>query len=159
MFLLKIGLVWPVDQQINFATPYVVYLFVSVTMISRTLFIPINVWNMSMGVEPWSGAMSTSASKLHSFFVIGFYLSSNFHSSVALFFFLFCFCLAELCPFPDLCCSYWIDLFLFPRYVEWRRYWFELLWVTEVDDWLEVRSVAGAEFGLSRPKVLVPSSF
>ena len=63
-------------------------LFVSVT-ISRSSFIPTTVWNMSKGVEPWSRSISTSTSKVNSFFVIGFSLSSHFHSSIVLFFFFF----------------------------------------------------------------------
>ena len=58
-------------------------------MISRCSFIPVTVWNISKGIEPWYKSTSISASKLHSFFVIGFSLSSHFHSSVVLVFFFF----------------------------------------------------------------------
>ena len=65
------------------------YLFVFVTKISIGSFIPVTIWNISKGVEPWSRLMSSSASKVHFFFVIGFSLSSHFHSLVALIFFFF----------------------------------------------------------------------
>ena len=71
----------------------IAYMFVFVTMISRSLFIPVTVWNMPKGVEPWSRSTNISASKLHSFFVIGFSLSSHFHSSVLFFFLCFVFVL------------------------------------------------------------------
>ena len=65
------------------------YLFASVTMISRSSFIPVTVWNMSKIVEPWSRSTSTSVAIIHSFFAIGFFLSSHFYSLVVLFFFFF----------------------------------------------------------------------
>ena len=96
------------------------YLFVSVTMIFRSSFIPVTVWNMSKGVMQWSRSTITSASKVHSFFIIGFSLSSHFHSSVVLVFFFFV--LSSPCgtlPFSGLCCSrrmeYWPFPFLFQR--------------------------------------------
>ena len=44
---------------------------------------------MSKGVEPWSRSTRTYTSKVYSIFVIGFSLSSHFHSSVVLVFFFF----------------------------------------------------------------------
>ena len=44
---------------------------------------------MSKGVEPWLRSTSTYASKVDSFFVISFSLSSQFHSLVALAFLFF----------------------------------------------------------------------
>ena len=62
------------------------YLFVYFTMISRISFISVTFWNILKGVEPWSRSTSTSASVVHSFFVVGFSLFCYFHSSIVLFF-------------------------------------------------------------------------
>ena len=67
----------------------VAYIFVSVTMISRSSLIHVTVWNMSKDVELWPRSMSTSASLVHSFLVIGFSLSSHFHSLTVFVFFFF----------------------------------------------------------------------
>ena len=99
MLLLEIGSIWPVDQQITFASPYVAYLFLSVTMVSGTLFILVTVWNMSTGVEPWSGVMSTSSSKPHFLFRhrLLFILQFPFVCRIA--FFLLCFLSCQTLPF------------------------------------------------------------
>ena len=50
-------------------------------MTFRSSFIPATVWNMSKGVDTLSRLTSTSNSKVHFFFAIGFCLSYRFHSS------------------------------------------------------------------------------
>ena len=99
MFLIEIGSTWPVNQQITFASAYVTYLFVSVTMVSGTLFIPVTVWNMSTGVEPWSGVMSTSSFKPHFLFRhrLLFILQFPFVCRIA--FLLLCFLSCRTLPF------------------------------------------------------------
>ena len=136
----------------------VAYLFVSVTMISRSSFIPVTVWNMPKGVKPWSRSTSTSASKVLSFFVIGFSLSLYFHSLVVLFFSsLFCLCLVGHCPFSSLYYSrqteHWpVVFFLFVSSLIIELYFRFLVflgrvtvggWV-DLDDWSEVCLVTTA---------------
>ena len=113
-----------------------VYLFVSVTIISRSSFIPVTVWNMSKIVEPWSRSTSISVAKIHSFFAIGFSLSSHFYSSVVLFFSsLFCLCLVGHCPFSVLCCSRRIEHWPFSFFNKQVTDLQKVEWQQQVTDW------------------------
>ena len=79
-------------------------------MISRSSFILVIIWNISKATKPGSRSTSTSVSKVHFFSAIGFSLSSHFHSSIALFFFLlFLFVLQDTALFSGLCCSCWME--------------------------------------------------
>ena len=115
---------------------------------------------MSKGVELGSRSKSTSASKVHSFFAIGFSLSSRFHSWIVLDFFLLFFCLrlAGHYPFSGLCCSrrkehwsfsfslcLWLSSLVFSEEKggEDLDDWPEVRWVAAADDWLAVHWLAG----------------
>ena len=66
-------------------------------------FIPVTVSNMSKRVELWSKLTSTSATKVYSFFVIGFSLFYHFQPLVFFFFVLSSSC--GTLPFSSLYCS------------------------------------------------------
>ena len=81
------------------------YLFVSITMISISSFIPVTIWNMSKGLDE---AMIKIYEYLFEFlFFIGFSLFSYFRSLVVLVFSLFFLHFAGHCTFSGWC--FWIE--------------------------------------------------
>ena len=158
----------------------VAYPFVSITIISRSSFISVTVWNMQNVVESWARSTSTSASKVHSFFVISLFFILRFLFLGRILFFLLCFVLVLQDTTLFLVCFVlvWWSIELFFLFCLWCFCFLVFLGgvtvggradfddcsevrlaTTPPGDWLTVRWVATSEFSSLWPKVSVSSLF